>query len=294
MKGAVDAHHHLWDLSAVHYPWLMARGVRRFFGDPAPIQRDYLVPEFRAAAQAEGVTASVHVQVGAADPLAEARWVDARARENPGFPAAQVAFCDLTAPDAEAALDALQALPTVRGVRQILGRAPAEDPADGPLGHPRLRARLRSLAARGLSFDLQLTPEQMEAAAQVFAGAPELDVVLCHAGSPRELDAAGLARWAAGLGRLAALPNLSCKLSGLAMFARPFTTAAIRPVVATCLELFGPDRLMWGSNFPVDSLGTDYAGAFRTCRDLLPPAARPAVFGATARRVYRLADAAPA
>ncbi|MEO1551424.1 MAG: hypothetical protein AAFR93_13505, partial [Pseudomonadota bacterium] len=118
----IDAHHHLWDLQAVHYPWLMERGGERFFGDPTPIQRDYLQPEFIAEAGAEGITASVHVQVGAEDGLAEATWVDRQHQANPNYPAAQVAFCDLTAPDRAGALDALQALPSVRGIRQITGR----------------------------------------------------------------------------------------------------------------------------------------------------------------------------
>ena len=65
----IDAHHHLWDLSAVHYPWLEATGVTRFFGDPTPIQRDYLFDEFSRDASAEGFTGSVHIQVGAADGL---------------------------------------------------------------------------------------------------------------------------------------------------------------------------------------------------------------------------------
>ena len=63
----IDAHHHLWDLSAVHYPWLMARGVERFFGDPTPIQRNYLIDEFRSEASVQGIAASVHIQVGAED-----------------------------------------------------------------------------------------------------------------------------------------------------------------------------------------------------------------------------------
>lgn len=92
MTGWIDAHHHLWDLQVVHYPWLMAHGVERFFGDPAPIQRDYLPGEFRAEAGAEGVAASVHIQVGAEDSLAEARWVQSVAEAAPDWPLAQVAF----------------------------------------------------------------------------------------------------------------------------------------------------------------------------------------------------------
>ncbi len=82
----IDAHHHLWNLSSVHYPWLMARGVERFFGDPTPIQRNYLIDEFRAEATAQGITASVHIQVGAEDSMAEAQWVLSVAAANPVWP----------------------------------------------------------------------------------------------------------------------------------------------------------------------------------------------------------------
>ena len=127
----IDAHHHLWDLSAVNYPWLEATGVTRFFGDPTPIQRDYLFDEFSREASAEGFRGSVHIQVGAANGLAEAKWVQHVAEQNPDWPIAQVVFCDLASPELSAQLDAFEGLSTVRGVRQIIGRAPGEDAATG-------------------------------------------------------------------------------------------------------------------------------------------------------------------
>lgn len=127
MTGWIDAHHHLWDLEAVHYPWLMARGVERFFGDPTPIQRNYLLREFRSDAAPCGFRASVHIQVGAENGLDEARWVQSVADANPNWPLAQVVFCDLTSTDLPAQLDMFQTLPTVRGVHQIVGRTPGED-----------------------------------------------------------------------------------------------------------------------------------------------------------------------
>lgn len=88
----IDAHHHLWDLNAVDYPWLMEKGAVRFFGDPTPIQRDYLLPEYRADASAQGFSASVHIQVGAADPWAEAQWVQSVADRYSDWPLVQVVF----------------------------------------------------------------------------------------------------------------------------------------------------------------------------------------------------------
>jgi len=124
----IDAHHHLWDLNAVHYPWLMAKGEPRFFGDPASIQRDYLLPEFSADAKAQGIKGSVHIQVGAESGWDEAKWIDAVAEANPDWPMVQVVFCDLTAQTRDAQLDQFQTLSSVKGTRQIVGRAPGAAP----------------------------------------------------------------------------------------------------------------------------------------------------------------------
>lgn len=283
----IDAHHHLWDLSAVHYPWLMARGVTRFFGDPTPIQRDYLLPEFRR--DAAGFDGSVHIQVGAEDGLAEARWIQSVADANPDWPMVQVAFCDLTGDDLGTRLDALQALPSLRGVRQIVGRAPGEDAVTGTnalLADPRFVAGLREAGVRGLSFDLQLIPELYADMARVLEAAPDTKVALCHAGSPHDRTAAGIAAWARDLRRLADLPQVTCKLSGLGMFDHDWTTETIRPIVETCLDLFGPDRCMFGSNFPVDSLYSDYATLLAAHEEIVPEEMKPQVFGGTARAFY--------
>lgn len=285
----IDAHHHLWDLDAVAYPWLMARGEARFFGDPTPIQRNYLLAEHRR--NADGFGASVHIQVGAADPSAEARWVQSVADTNPDWPLVQVAFCDLTAPDLTAQLDRLQTLPTLRGVRQIVGRAPGEDAATGTaalLDNPRFAEGLRELAHRGLSFDLQLIPEHYEGMARVLDATPDTRIALCHAGSPHDRSPEGLAAWAMSLRLLSDRPNVTCKLSGLGMFDHGWTREAIRPIVETCLDQFTPERCMFGSNFPVDSLYSDFATLVAAYDALLPEAAKPAVFHDTAAAFYRL------
>ncbi len=285
----IDAHHHLWNLDEVHYPWLMASGEKRFFGDPTPIQRNYLVDEFRRDASACGIEASVHVQVGAGDSLAEARWVQQVADENPGWPAAQVAFCDLTAANRDRQLESLARLPSVRGIRQIVGRSSAEDSATGTntlLTDPAFREGLHIAAEMGFSFDLQLTPSLMAATADLFSRLDGLKVALCHASSPDDWSADGLNSWGKSLARLAALPHLSCKLSGLGMFNHGWAVADFRPIIETCLEHFGPSRCMFGSNFPVDSLSASYARTVEAHLAIIPPADHPAVFEETAREFY--------
>lgn len=286
----IDAHHHLWDLQAVDYPWLMAKGVPRFFGDPTPIQRDYLLDEFRR--DAKGFDGSVHIQVGAADAMAEAQWVQGVADAHPDWPMAQVVFCDLSADDLAAQLEAFQALTTVRGVRQIVGRAPEEDAVTGTntlLSNPRFAAGLQLAGRHGLSFDLQLIPELYEAMARVLDRAADTPVALCHAGSPHDRSTTGLRDWAKALRVLSDRPQVVCKLSGLGMFDYGWSTESIRPIVETCLDQFGADRVMFGSNFPVDSLSSDYASLMAAYETLIPQAAKPAVFGGTAAAFYGIA-----
>lgn len=287
----IDAHHHLWDLTAVRYPWLMAKGVERFFGDPSPIQRNYLLDEFRADAAAQGISASVHIQVGAEDGLAEATWVQSVADTTPDWPMAQVVFCDLTAPNLDAQLDAFQALSTVKGVRQIVGRAPGEDAVTGTndlLDSPRLLDGLREAGRRGLSFDLQLIPELMVKTARVLENAPDSKIALCHAGSPHDRSPQGIADWATKLRDLSTLPQVTCKLSGLGMFQHDWAVDDFRPIIEPCLAQFGPDRCMFGSNFPVDSLYSDYATLVQAHRAIVPQEMHKAVFHDTAAAFYAL------
>lgn len=285
----IDAHHHLWDLSAVHYPWLMAKGVRRFFGDPRPIQRNYLLEEFRA--DARGFGASVHIQVGAEDAFAEASWVQDVADAHPDWPMAQVVFADLTSERLGEELDRMQELPTVRGVRQIVGRAPEEDRSTGTnalLDNSRFVEGLREVGRRGLRFDLQLIPELCGAMADVLSDVPGTRVALCHAGSPHDRTPEGLAAWASELGRLSRLPQVSVKLSGLGMFEHDWTKDSVRPIVEACLEQFGAARCMFGSNFPVDSLYSDYRAIVEAYEHLVPDEAKLAVFEETAAAFYGL------
>jgi predicted TIM-barrel fold metal-dependent hydrolase len=271
MKSAsriVDAHHHLWVLGAKHrYPWLMKQSVVRFFGDPAPIQRDYGVTEFRDDIGTLPIVASVHIQVGvdSGDELAETLWLqDQHGRH--GLPSAIVAFCDLTAASLPARLDDHCAADAMRGIRHIVGRSAEEDRhsgSDNLLDNPAFLEGLRHLAQRGLSFDLQLIPGQMERAEKLLRKVPNLRVALCHGGSLSDFSAEGRSRWKHGISRLAKLPNVICKLSGFGMFDKRWTADSIREQFYTVLDAFGPSRIAFGSNFPVDKLAMGYAQVWR-------------------------------
>ncbi|MEO1220297.1 MAG: amidohydrolase family protein [Pseudomonadota bacterium] len=290
-----DAHHHLWDLSYCHYPWLMERGVTRFFGDPAPIQHDYLVKDLRADFADLPVTKSVHVQVGVAleDSVEETRWLQTCADKS-GLPNAIVAFADLCAGDLGAVLDQHSECTAFRGVRQIFGRSAEEDAKSGTntlLSNPKFAEGLRELAKRDLSFDLQLTPPLMESAAKVLRQIDGLKVALCHAGSPSDLSPSGTRQWLCGLAAIADIPGAICKLSGFGMFDHDWNRPYAQMLIEPAIELFGPHRIAFGSNFPVDKLYKPYSETMATYLEIVQgfaPAEIDAMFAGNADRFYRI------
>lgn len=294
-RQIVDAHHHLWDLGACNYPWLMAKGVTRFFGDPTPIQKNYLVKHLRDDACDYELDASVHIQVGVApgDELDETAWLQSTADEH-GLPTAIVVACELDKPDAIDKLEQQQTYANVRGVRQIVGRSQEEDAVTGSgdlISNDLWRETLAELGRLGLSFDLQMIPQQATAIAHVLATVPQTKIAICHCGSPWDQSPAGFASWRDGMRLLASLPNVVCKISGLGMFDHNWTTQSIQPIVESCIELFGVDRAMFGSNFPVDKLHASYArvwSAFEEITAGMSAAEQACLFAANARGFYRI------
>lgn len=293
----IDAHHHLWDLSALHrYPWLMEKGSVRFFGDPGPIQCDYLPEDFRKDIGELPIVASVHIQVGVApgDDVAETHWLEEQRRQT-GLPSAIVAYCDLTAPNLASKLSAHQKAAGLRGIRQIVGRSAEEDKRTGStmlLENPNFLVGLKCLAERELTFDLQLIPVQMERAAALLSQVPNLRVALCHAGSLSDPSAEGMAQWKHGVIQLSKLPHLICKLSGFGMFDKRWSWQSIKTQFETVLDTFGPERIAFGSNFPVDKLALPYAEVWDRYFELtkqLRSEELTNIFHDTAARFYRIA-----
>jgi len=290
----IDAHHHLWDLKKVNYPWLMAKGERRFFGDPSKIQRNYLWNEFSNDAKSHGFQGSVHIQVGANDPLEEAKWVDTINKQTKCWPIAQVAFADLTDEKLTQHLDELCKLNSVKGIRQIIGRAPEEDSLsniNSLLADPKFLKGLNVIAERNLTFDLQLIPELMELISPILKKVPNLKIVLCHAGSPYNRTKLGLADWGKSLQTLSSQSNVFCKLSGLGMFEHDWTEESIAPISKTVLTQFGTERVMFGSNFPVDSITSTYKDLILAYEGILRDYTneeRAQIFGLTAKHFYSI------
>lgn len=260
-NAIVDAHHHVWrrkDLA-----WLDGPMIPRIFGPYEPIRRDYPMEEYLADAAGHRVAKSVYVQTnwGPGRGLDEVAWVEEVAAAT-GWPHAIVAHGDLLAEGFGDQLEALSRHPLVRGVRMQLFHHPnpayrvVEDPE--VLDDPRLVASLRRIERAGMAFDLQVFPGQMEAAARLVGQVPELRIALVHAGMCEDLSAAGREEWRSGMKRLAQFPNLSVKLSGLGTFVRRPDPEPAAAITSESLEIFGFERCMFGSNFPVEKLWASF------------------------------------
>lgn len=290
----VDAHHHLTDLSR-SYPWL-ERPVEpfRYHGDDRPLRRSYSLDDYLADTRGYSLVGSVHVENGALSPLEETRWIADVASER-GLPSAHVAKVSLLDVDAPAQLRAHAEFGIVRGIRDILNWHP--DPVythrdrGDIMADPLWRSHFAILGELGLSFDLQVFPSQLLEAAELAASHPEIRIVLDHAGMPIGRDRASRSEWATGMRALATCENVVTKVSALGTNDHHWIRESIAPFVLETIEIFGPSRTMFGSNFPVDSLYSSMGALFGAFDELtadLPQDVRRELFVGTATRAYRL------
>lgn len=294
----VDAHMHLWDLDKIRYPWLTPPLPVGITGDVRSIAKTYLLEDYLRDARGDGkikVAKVVHVEAGAnpADSLHETRWLQSVADLH-GFPHALVAHAELNNPEAEALLAEHAGHRNVRGIRQILNWHADPKKTYTPrdlLGDADWRKGFALLRKYNLSFDLQIYPSQMPAAAQLASRHPDTLMILNHTGMPADRDAAGIRAWRSGMQTLAQQPNVVVKISGLAMLDWQWTTESLRPFVTQTLDIFGTDRCMFASNFPVDRLFGAFArqyGAYQSLTASLSATERTKLFMTNAERIYRI------
>ncbi|MCA3181835.1 MAG: amidohydrolase family protein [Burkholderiaceae bacterium] len=290
----VDAHQHFWDPEANYHPWLRDEPPIPFrYGDYRAIRRRYLTDDYFADAQGFDVRGTVYVETewDPRDPLGEMAWV-AALRVGTGFPTVAVGQAWLDRGDCASVLEGLAGHAFVRGIRHKPRANPRPgDPAPGGTTDPAWRAGFARLAPLGLSFDLQTPWWHFAEAARLAADFEGTTIVVNHAGLPSDRSPAALAAWRDACARLAACPNVNVKLSGIGQPGRAWTVEANRPIVETLLGLFGPQRCMVGSNFPVDSLCASYAtiiGGLVEILSTLSAGERRAVLHDTANRVYAM------
>ncbi len=293
----VDAHHHLWDLAGpLRYPWLTHPEVN-WLGDYSAFRRSYLPPEYRRDTALHNVVATVHIEAECdrGQQAEETAWLAEMNRLH-GMPNAIVAHAWVDEPNSEEMLARHCECPLVRGIRTkpIIAASPAHSVRGQKrsLQDPKWVAGLALLARYGLSWDLRVPWWHLGEAAEVVRALPGLPVVLNHMGYPWNRDPASLDGWRQGMAALAALPNVHCKISALCIEGQPWTLEANGPLILETIALFGADRCMFASNFPVDSLkgSWDYIYTnFRRSVAHLPLADQRALFAGNAIRFYRLA-----
>lgn len=294
MTEIVDAHHHIWlqkDLT-----WLSGPIQPRIFGPYEAIRRDYPVTEFLGDLAGQGVVKSVYVQANWPKERSEdeVAWVQQNGDQS-GWPHGIVGYADFAVEDVRPQLDRLKKYSRTRGIRMQLHwhenptfrfAARPDLPAD-----PTLQQNIAKLADYGWIFELQVFAPQMADAARLANACPGVTFVLQHAGMLEDLSEAGRAEWRAGMERLAACPNIVSKLSGLGTFIHRNDPAHIAGIVRDTVGMFGAERCLFGSNFPIEKLWTRYAeliAAYRAATAQFSAADQRHIFHDTATRVYRL------
>jgi len=294
MTAIVDAHHHIWRKADL--PWLDGPMQPRIFGPYEPIRRDYPIQEFLSDIAGCDIVKSVYVQANwAKDRFEDEVAYVQNAADETGFPHAIVGYADFLAPDVRPQIDRLTKYRGMRGLRMQLQwhKNPQYQFASGPdlARDPTLQKNVARLADYGWSFDLQVFAGQMEGAAELADSAPKVTFILQHAGMLEDLSETGWAQWRAGMKRLAARPNVVSKLSALGTFINRNDPDHIATIVRETIGIFGPERCLFGSNFPVEKLWTQYRDlvtAYRRALEPLGEATARAALHDTATRVYRL------
>lgn len=293
----VDAHHHLWNVQQNYIPWLCDEPLIPFrYGDYSAIRRNYLAADFRRDHGSLDLIASVYIETewDPADPVGETRWLHALA-ETENVPDAMVAQAHLDADDVADVLAAQAQFPLVRGVRHkpvvAKDREAIVAGTPGAMSDPVWRRGFALLDKHGLSFDLQAPWWHFEEAAALAADFPDTQIIVNHTGLPADRSVAGLEGWRVMMQRLAEQPNVALKISGLGQPGRAWTVADNGPIVREAIRIFGVDRCMFASNFPVDSLVAGYAeiyaGFFQITADF-DDDDRLKLFCTNAQRFYRL------
>jgi L-fuconolactonase len=273
----VDAHQHFWQVGRFDYPWMTS--------DLGILCRDYLPADLKPVLRENGVGETVLVQ--ASNSVAESRWLLSLADQN-SFIAGVVGWVDLGSADVDNQLAELARHPKFKGVRHLV----ESEPADDWLVQPAVISGLQRLSEYGLSYDLLVHTRHLRHARTVAERCSDLRFVIDHLAKP-PIAKHGFEEWARELRPLASFPNMYCKLSGLVTEAdwSSWTIDDLRPYVEYALELFGPERLMFGSDHPVCLLAASYErvlGSFQELLQILDTEDHNRVFGENARTFYRL------
>ncbi len=283
----VDTHFHLHDLKRpeLRYSWLERDAVHPFLGDIDAIKPvHYWIDDYLAEIRFSNVPKAIHVQaaLGIPDPVKETEWLQGIA-DRAGYPHAIVAECHLARPDAEQVLERHMAFANVRGIRDLADADYLLDPA--------WQSGWRKLETFGLVSCLDTRVWRAPQVVRLAALAPRIPICIDHCAIPMERTPESFKLWQAAMRTLAGAENVWMKISGLGMFDRRWTIESLRPYVLGAIEAFGPARVVFGTNWPVDRMFSSYPDLIDAYAAIIAgfsEAEQCAMFGANAERLFRI------
>jgi L-fuconolactonase len=273
----IDSHQHFWRYRPETHGWID--------GSMAVLKRDFLPPDLEPLLRSHGFDGCIAVQ--ASQTLDDTRFLLSLAEHHP-FILGVVGWVDLLSPELERQLEELARHPRFKGVRHIA----QSEPDDAFLARADVVRGIAALEPFGLAYDILIYARQLPAAIELARRLPRQRFVLDHIAKP-EIKGGRLSPWKERIQELASFPNVLCKVSGMVTEAawRGFTAADFRPYLDVVLRAFGPERLMFGSDWPVCTLAADYgtvAGIVQGALAGHPAAEREAVLGGNAAHFYRI------
>lgn len=279
MPPTIDAHHHLWQpAQPFDYRWLDAPAL-------APIRRDFLPADLKPHLKSVGVDSTVVVQTQ--HDTRENHWALDLATRHP-FIAGVVGWVDLSGPDCESQLREVKGHPKFVGIRHLT----QDEPDDNFIVRDDVVRGLRVLEKHGIPFDLLIHRRHLRHVPTVAARLPDLPLVIDHLAKPR-IKERRTDDWLTDFQTAATFPNVFCKLSGMVTEAdwTHWKPQDLVPYVRAAVDAFGPERLMFGSDWPVCELAASYLEVFEALVHALGPLSgteRSLIFGGTAARFYGL------
>ncbi|CAN7315395.1 amidohydrolase [Phyllobacterium sp. LjRoot231] len=277
----IDTHLHLIDQSALSYPWLS--------GSEA-LNRNFLYEKYALQAHRAGITHALHMEVDVAptDIQAETDYIAGLARRGGSLIAGAISACRPEEHGFRIFLERQQINPLVKGFRRVLHVMP-----DELSEHPLFRENIQKLGGTGLTFDLCVLPRQIDKAIALVDLAPDVQFILDHCGVPDIKGGDGLDEWRGKITDIAKRPNVTAKISGVVAYADAETwrVETLEPYVHHVIESFGWDRLVWGSDWPVCTLGGGLATWIAATHALLSGCSqdeKTKLFSGNARRIWNL------
>ena len=296
----VDAHHHLWDLNNKHtkYSWLMVKEGEAFFGDYAAIRKSYLLEDYLEDSKNQNIIKSVHVQAEHDDdkPVNETAWLQNLAdTHSSNLPSAIVAYADFSKNNISEVLDAHQEYKNTRGIRQILSYN-KEEPKYSHASEDFMKnsvwvENFKNIRNRNLSFDIQIYKHQMQDAVDLATKYDDVLFILNHTGEPCYQTEEYIYSWNENMKKLASCENIVTKISGLGMFDPQWTIDSTRIFVEKTIQIFGIERCMFASNFPVDKIFNTFDNYWNSFKEITKDYSvndKKLLFSFNAEKYYRI------